>query len=427
MASVSEVLASIEGQRSLALEAFSNKTIREVMADHFKDVVFDEALEKRIYQFQIGYVNISRDYIEFFGSNLLGVHVIRFREADVLRFFDDVLDVDYDSLKADIRMTKTIDHNWKIAGDIFNLTLVYVIHKALTTPKNKETRERMAYNTALVFFYRCIAAILSDWIKYPTDPKIAQAAYANLSNKFLIKRLESWHQVMDYRAKELSGKEGLHRKRLEQLGSDDDMVRVINDSANRIRDMLLNYYAVFKKAHDQGDRLGVTSSTIKDADGQEVLKDTTRHVDGAITLIKEYLSDSTALSKDSLIRVVINLNSNTSYRMLRDTLTWMSANYQGKDFKLIDEFVTSSIVYSYHLIDSKLEPNRVKDLGYVLQQLKNFYLSTRSTDPDLMKIRGLAEQILKKAHGNISTPLMLATRTATILYITFRVLVGKRA
>ena len=44
---------------------------------------------------------------------------------------------------------------------------------------------------------------------------------------------------------------------------------------------------------------------------------------------------------------------------------------------------------------------RRKD-GHVLIQLKNLYLSTRSTDNDLLEIRVLGEKILKHANGEVS-------------------------
>lgn len=428
MATVAEVIRLIEGSQ-FALEASNIKalTVIEILDRHFKNVKINKDLGRRLYSFQIGYVDMSKDHMDFFGSNLLGVHVIRFREADVLRFFNEVLDIEYQDLESDIRSTDTINHTFKISGDIFNLTLVYLIHRCLSEKTlSEKDRYRLAFDTALIFFYRAVAAMLSAWFTYPADPKIAQAAYANLSNKFLIKKLGSWHKVMDYRASELISKNGVQYKKLVNLNNDLDLVDIINDGANSIKDMLKNYYAEFAKVHAQGEHIGITRTVGADVEGEMVVRDKLRSIDSYIAQAKQYLVDPHAFVRDDYIRVISDINRNTSPRLLKETLQWVSGHANGKEHKLIDDAVTRIIIYSFYLIDTRIEPSRTKDVGYTLLQLKNLYLSSRSVDPDLIMIRNLTDQILLKAHKELSSALLLATRTAFILYITFRVLAGNR-
>jgi len=427
MTSVTALVRTIEGPQ-FALEAKAGLSVIEVLDTFFKSIPITKALAKKVYQFQIGYINTSRDYVEFFGSNLLGVHVIRFREVDVLRFFNEVLEIEYDDLEAQIRETDIINHTFKISGDIFNLTLIYLVHRFLSE-KTLDERDKHwgAYNTGLVFFYRAMAAMLSAWFTYPADPKIAQAAYANLSYKFLIKKLGSWHKVMDYRSSELISKSGVQYQKLFKMNNDLDLVDVINDGANSIKDMLKNYYAEFAKVHAQGDKIGVTKITGFDLEGEEVVRDNIRNIDRSIAQGKKYLSDPTAFVRDDLIRVISDINRNTSPRLLKETLVWISGHANAKEYKLIDEAVTKIIIYSFFLINTRIESSHLNDVGYILVQLKNLYLSSRSTDDDLIKIRDLTDRIINKAHQDLSSPLLLATRTATILYITFRVLVGQRS
>ena len=402
-------------------------TVIQVLDTFFKDVKIDKALGRRLYQFQIGYVNTSREYVEFFGSNLLGVHVIRFRETDVLRFFNEVLEIDKDNLEAMVRQCDTINHEFIVSSDIFNLALMYLLHRVLSEKSiNDHDRTWMARNTALIFFYRAIAALLSAYFTYPADPKIAQAAYSNLSYKFLIKRLGSWHKVLAYRADELIAPSGTQFNKIKTLPMDSDLVELINSAANAMKDMVKNYYAEFAKVHAQGDRIGVTQTTGFDIEGEEVIRESVRGIDASIASIKKYMTDPAAFIRDDYIRVISDINKNTSQRLLKETLQWVCDNSSGKDFPLIDDAVSKIIIYSYYLIDTRIEPERRKDIAYVLIQLKNLYLSSRSTDEDLKHIRKQCDKILIKAHENLSVPLLLATRTALILYVTFRVMVGQR-
>ena len=56
-----------------------------------KDVVFDKAFIDRLYRYHTKFLNQSAEYLSFFASNLIGVHVVQFRVVDIQRFYHDVL------------------------------------------------------------------------------------------------------------------------------------------------------------------------------------------------------------------------------------------------------------------------------------------------------------------------------------------------
>lgn len=401
-------------------------TLLEVFDKAFEHVKFDANLARAFYRYQIGYLNKSKEHLEFFGGNLLGVQIIRFKDSDVLKIFDEILDVDYYSLTALIRQVPTINHEYKVSGDILNLSCMYAIHRFLNSPSLNDTqKQRAAYDVALIFFYRCVAAITSDWVKYPFDPKIAQAAYARLSNKHLIKKLGSWFKVMDYRANDLVDMGGIHRQSLVQFNDDVRIVYCINDSQGRVRDLLKNYYAEFIRVHKSGDSIATTQSTYLDADGEEVNAEKTKSVESYVTYMTNCVVDKNSFVREDLVGVINKLNNNTSMRMIRHTLTWMCDNYTHTMHKDISEFITLIIVHSMHLIQYNVVPKNPRDYPYILLSLKNLYLSTRSTDPELEKIRELGMKIVTAANGKCSASLLMSTRTSIILYITLRALTGK--
>lgn len=404
------------------------ESLKEVFDEHFSHVKFDLRLAKAIYQYQVAYVNTNHEHLEFFGSNLLGAHVVRFKDADVYRFFDQVVDVNYLSLLEDIRKVPTINHTFKISGDIFNLTLMYVVHRFMTqdTLPTKD-RDRAAYDTALIFFYRSIAALLSHYFKYPADPKIAQAAYANLSKKFLIKQLGSWSAVMDYRAKEFLDKKSVHHKELISFTDDERIVYAINDAQGRVKSLVKTYYAEFIKVHSEGERIGVSSSTFLDAEGEETVREKTRSTENYVAYMRQAIADEHTFIKDDLVGVIARLNTNTSFRMIRSTLLWMQQEQNNpKHSKDIFDFMSRVIVQSMHMIEYNMEPKHRRDYPYILHTLKNLYLSTRTVDPDIEKIRQIGFKIVSAHNRKASNSLKLSTRTCIILYITLRALVGQQ-
>ena len=402
-------------------------SLKEAFDEQFEHVVFDKKLAQLLYQYQFGFINRNREHLEFFGGNLLGVQVIRFKDSDVNKFYNEVLDVDYAALTEKVRDVSTIRHDYKISGDILNLTLMYVVHRCLTSVKmTADLRESAALNAALIFFYRCVCALTSDWFTYPADEKIAQRAFANLSNKHLIKKLGSWIKVMEYRAKDLIDKKGLHRKALERFVDDDSTVYAINDSQGRIKDLMKNYYAEFSIVHSAGENIAQTSSTVFDIDGEESLKEKTKSADSFVVHARHLITDPQGFIRDDIIEVIVEINVNTSFRTVKGVLEWFCKNYMDqKEHKSLDTFLEKVIMQTMHLIEYNIPLGRRKDYAYILQNLKNLYLSTRSTDSDLADIRSLGEDIVVKANGKMSKSLMMATRLSLILYISLRVLVSK--
>jgi len=398
-------------------------TLQEVLDEQFKETVFDKRFIDRVYKYQVAFVNRNSEHLEFFGSNLIGVHAIRFRVADTLKFYKDVADVDYTELERALKTVTTIVQEFKITSDALNLTLMYMIHRVLTSSKlTPSQKDRGVYDLALVFFYRCIAIRQSDYFHFPADPRIAQAAYGELSNKFLIKRVGSWKAVMEYRAKELIDPKGIHYNTLLLFKDDMGVTYAISDSENRIRDLYKNYYAVFHKTYTEGSRVSSTSATMLDVEGEEVMREKINSVEKYVTLTRQCVMDKLSFVKPELVSVVIDINANTSNRMLTHTLGWISESYNDpKWHNRIDTFLSLVVVHSFHLLN-ETGSSELKDYPSVLTTLKNLYLSTRSSDRELLEIRKEGEAIIKAANGKTNNSLGMATRTAVILYVTLRAL-----
>ena len=396
-------------------------TLKEAFDQSFEEVVFDKRLIDRMYRYQVAILNKNDEHLSFFGSNLIGVHSIQFRTSEILKFYNDVCDVNYSGLELAIRKVTTIVHDFAITGDIMNLTLMYMVHRILTSPKlTAAQRERGAYDTALVFFYRCIIIRQSEYFHFPADPKIAQAAYAELSNKFLIKKLGSWRGVMEYRAKDLIDPKGLHRSNLTLFTNDLATVYAISDSENRIRDLYKNYYKTFNEAYESGNRIAISSSTITDVEGVEKIKEKIKSTEQYVNYIRTAILDATGFVRPELVSVIIDINTNTSPRMLTSTLTWLSDSYNTPKWHgKIDEYIRLIVIQSFHLLN-ECGQSDLKDYASILIALKNLYLSTRSSDRDLLEIRKIGDELIKAANGRINGSLSKATRTATILYITLR-------
>lgn len=409
-------------------------TIKETLDELCRDVAFDKKLMDKVYRFQIWFLNLNREHVQFFGSNLIGVHTIRWRVyEDTGRFFREVLGLESEEVKQKCARITTINQSFATISDHLNLTLVYMLHRFLTSKDLKEVdRKRAAYDTALVFFYRCIAIRQSEYFKkFSADKRVAEAAYALLSRKFIIRQLGTWGKVMEYRAHAMiaekpDDEQQLHYKTLIDFTNDTKIAYVISDCENRIRDMYKKYTAVFYKAITAGSLVDISSSTIVDMEGIEKIKEKIKHVDSVLGFIQRTISDEHSFVRGDMIQIISDINSNTSTRMITQTLHWVSAeSSQPEHFKLIDQFVRLTVIHTFHLL-GEIGITSIEDIPYLLITLKNLYLSTRSTDKDLNEIRNLGSKIISKSSKSINSSLALATRTSLVLYIVLFALVAHR-
>lgn len=412
-------------------------TLAEVFNTHLGNTEFDGAMLKRVYKFQVGYITRNPDHTEFFAGNLIGTKRVMFTDRDVARFYDEVLDVDMYALIDDLRTCENINREFKISSDPLNQTLMYMMHRFLTTRVlNDKMRKSGAHQVALIFYYRCMAALLCDYFTYTADPEICQAAYSRLSNRFLIKQLGTWEKVMEYRATSFLDPDGgrAHEdkgtyQKILRFNNDQEIVEAINSGQGAIRSQVKEYYSVLVATKEERDAIGVTTSTYINAEGQESVRERLKGPDHYLEYLRSAIVEPSGFVNEGMVSIIAQINTNTSVRMIRSTLEWLSNAYSNPQLhKDVDRFITLVVIHSCHLIETQIKESDRSNYAVMLVQLKNLYLSSRSSDKDLLEIRKLGERLIKKSSKHkLGNSLIMATRTSVVLYITLRALVGKNA
>lgn len=402
-------------------------TLLKAFTGSFDHLKLDAKVAKQLYLYRVGLVTRSRDHMEFFGGNLLGTHRIWFKDVYVTEFFEGIFDTPYANVEEHVRKVTTINHTFKISGDVMNLTIMYLIHRFMRAPNLTETQRYNAiHDLAMIFFYRCLCIIISDQFNFTADPKVAQQAYANLSMKFLIKKLGTWNKLIDYRAKAfIDKKDSIHYKNVYAFDQDDEIVYAINDSQGRIKGIVKEYYSELVIVATGGDGVGINRSVVIDMEGDESLREKTPGPEVYVIYLRNTILDKPSFIRDDLLDVVSRSNSNTSKRSVREVLEWMSdKSVDATVFKEVDSFISRTMVLCVYYMDAQIEHKRRRDYVYVMKTLKDLFLSTRSVDPDLLLVREKGQDIVEKALGKLSDSLMKATRTAVIMYLCLRAMVG---
>lgn len=131
-------------------------------------------------------------------SNLLGVHTIRFYDSDRNRFFEDVLKVDEDYLFEMIKESGTINTDWAVAGDPYNLSTVYTLHRMMSKFADREIHAA-AVSLVTLLQFKFYSSIYYHFFPKPVDMAAADCVF-NAVVKFDIRRLGNWGLHMQERS-----------------------------------------------------------------------------------------------------------------------------------------------------------------------------------------------------------------------------------
>ena len=409
---------------SVALEASGNirtfNTIKETFNRVCGDVVFDERLARRMIEFQISFTSKNEDHIAFFGGVLTGVHIVRFTTTDMNRFFSDVLQINELELEDELHQLKAIVADRKVSGDVFNHTCLWCVHKFLNSNLKPAEARRAAQASALILNYRYLTSLLSWYFRFPANIEDAQAAYSRLTKKSAIKQYGSWNALLDARVADLLPPDGLHGKTTQEYSDDFAIIYALNDSQGRIRSMMKHLMGELIAAKHAGTKVRSTSSSIE-MDGESFLRDTSRGISGYTNYIFNVLPDEHTFIKEEIIGIITEALHTTPPQALHATLKWLCTNFKTNKGKEIDPFIEMVMLHSFaYLGDNRNVMRETTDIGKFIMRLKGVYMSPRSSNEHLMKMRDMSERFVKNAIPTRNPAIISSVKTSLMLYIVVR-------
>lgn len=394
-------------------------TIRSVFESECGHIKFDKHLAKKINAYGIAFTTKNEEHMTFFGGNTLGVQIVRFLPSDRDKWFD-MLDINDVSLEEKILELPTVNADFNVSSDVFNHTCMWLIHKFLNSPllNDKEKHEAMV-DCGLVLHYRFMTSFLYHYFHYPADPQVAEATYARLSNKYLIKQYGSWYATLRARCEDLISENGIHYQVLKEYKDDYRIIYLINDTQGRIRDMFKNLFSELLKTQAAGVKIS-SVSTVVEHDGVSILKDRTKNLHAYTRYLHSIVSDSGSFVKEDLVSVVAKIIHTMNPKHLRETLDWCSKNYRHAG-TTVEELIDLTMVHSFgYLQDNRNLLERSNDLPGLISRLRGVYMSSRSTDPELLKLRTVAEKIVKSATTTKNDSAIASVRTGLLCYLVLR-------
>lgn len=399
--------------------------IKEAMDEIFSKVKFDKQLLKKLIEFKINYIYKNDEHTDFFSHGVTGVNnKIYFTNNDFHKFYT-ILNIDPGRVGKAIRQSKTFNHEWKLEGDEYNQITIYVAHRFLISSElSKAEQITGATEGILLFLLRSISAIITDRFIYPADPGVANLTFEKLSNKFLIKQLGSWYEVLKYRASEVVKQEGLHYQTLIDYDDDIKVRYILTDTQTHVSSLVKNIYAEHMLNSKAGERIKVRTMTNLDMEGVDSFNDQVGGIEESIRYVISNIPDKNGFINQSLIVVVTNILPTANEKLIKEVLTFISDNfYDTTQNETIKLFVQSSIRYSLNYInDNGLIKEYGKNLAGLLKKVKGAINSSRSSDPELLTLRDLGEMVVRSSLKRVNDQVVNNTRTAVILYLSMKAL-----
>lgn len=397
------------------------KSISAVFNEEAAHVTIDSALVNEIIQYERRWINGREENIQFFGGVLMGTPTIVFTPADRHRWFDDVVGIDDLMLRKSLHNLPTINPKFKVSSDEFNQCCMWLVHKLVTDTKlNAKLKESGCVAVLRVMHYRFLTSLMFKYFRYPPNREIMEATYAALSRKFSLKQYGSWSKLIDSRCYDIIDRSKKSYRVLYSYNNDKDIVDVINDVQGRIREVIKKMYRVFIDTYNSASKIQ-TRKDMFEHEGELKIRDLVRKASAYNRYIHVVTPDKTTFIRPELTNVILDAVHTANSRAFTLTLEYMSDNYdKDKSVKpLIDETLL-------HLFDFLNDNREIEQSGaryaIIISRLKAIYMSNRSTDSSLLKMRELGNKIAKKSLKTTNDSLIASVRNAVMLYLVLRTL-----
>lgn len=418
--SFNTLAAVIPIRQGIAIESgidFKYKTLIDAFANVAGKHEPDLKMCKRVIKYSVELA--SRDeHLTFYGGNLLGTDRIRMLPSDRDRWFDEVLAIDEEYLKECVHSVPSINTDWVVTSDVFNLSVVWFLYHcfAKMNPKDKTVQQAIT-ESIVVLQFKFLSSIYSNYFGKPVDYEAAEATYAALTMKFNIKRLGSWGALMRERADAMTNKDSPHHHMLQKFDNDDEILYFLTDLQTRTRKTIKDQYKVLDKVRRGNLRIQTTNQTME-LDGDKIIRDQVSAYNTAKRYLLDVSGNESSFIKNELVNVILDIMNTVSKQAFLDLLQSISNLPTGKARDEMEEIMSDTLHHAFDYIVK----NRIKfnDAGYILVKLRALYML--SNDPKLDKIRKKVELFAKRNSHLRASAALASARTSIMLYFLLRAL-----
>jgi len=398
------------------------KDVKSFFSYWLRDIKFDEKLFKELQNFRLSWATKTDEYVEFLGSNLLGVHNIVFSSLDDDALLSIFKISDLKELQEDFYKVEGINKKFKIASNVIYHMLIYTAHRFITNSKlKKNVQYGGAREACLIMQYRMFSSFYYHYFKYLVDPNIAQTVYEKLSHKYLIKQLGSWQEVFDYRVKKCLEKSSPFYKRLVRLTTE-DAVRIIIDIQTKLRSNVISIYKILVEVVNNKEAMNTVDATFTGGENNEKQVRDVDSLNKYVNIMKQITYSPNDFIDHDLVTVVVSLFPNIKEDLITKFLVCMTEERINKPknyYPLLEKMIYINLEYlqrwNVNISDRSTIPK-------ALVMVRNYWSSSKVKNKDMDEIKNYLRRMAKVCTGKRTSWLVNSLSIAFVTYVFLRML-----
>jgi len=314
----------------------------------------------------------------------------------------------------DTNKLKDIDPTRNVSSNATYLSLVYLMYKFAQTKDAKLTEEAIR-ELHFIFTIKALGSMFYRFFSYNLDVATAKASYEKLSNRFIIKKVGSWHKVIDYRAGDVLPN-GVYYDRLYNLNTI-EATKIVAGIHGGFKSMLIYIFGVITEVIKERSAIS-TTSIIESMEDGDAIRDDVDSPSLFINYISSIITHPNDVINSDYIHLIVVVSKNITDDNLKEVIRYFSINYDHKNDYILKQIIEQSIGY----LRSKGVMHPAKDIIKALNLLRGYW---SSGNVENKKLKDDIKVICYKATGRKTSWLLSSLTISTILYLYLRSILRK--
>lgn len=370
-----------------------------------------------------------------FSGQHLGVHPVAFIPSDYNALFD-IFRIHKKDVELKIKEIDSIDKNFNVISDPFNVLCIWLCHLAPIYIKDKRVCHNFMANVLRYFHYRIFCSVVNNSFKHGANPAIAEATLLQLTKKSDVIRLGNWNAVIESHIEKILDPNDRFYETIKNGYPDDMFLRVISENQTSLRQKLVTYANTYYEVYKAGDSVGSSSAIAENDEGEKILAQTASVIDSASSAMISELLNVNTFVHDVSINDVAGLFTTISPKMLKlalmrinETAVLQSTSKKFDETKKDKDGIIFIGVRGLvlEIIRSMIRICRVRRINMgnkaqVFEKMKDAYSASRQLDPDILAIKRSVALLVDSFNITVNQASQSALRLGVIYYIIYRTL-----
>lgn len=377
------------------------------------------------------------DHTDFLSSNLLGVHRLVFSRDDDERLLRDVFNTSISKILNESRILN-IPKDFKLANNPVYITLIIFMYKIYQEYNLKDfgitnvnkfeyVKGKNIYLDGLVnlfriFSYKCLSSIINHYCKFQTDEAIARAVYEKLTDKYLIKKLGSWEELINYRSNNILPN-GIFTDKIIELDTE-NLIYVIQGIKGRYNEIIQNIFVILMEVYENKERILSTKQVIKDGeDGEDKLNDVINTNLKYTQYIKSIINRPETFIDFRLINYIQNLLSNLNKEKFQLILELISnSNYSSRPE---DDYLEGIMSCSFSYLNIKgINHDFDRQLHTSMKLLRGLWSAGNIKDVTALETKKMVLEMVQDVLGTTNKNVVPVLAMGFLLYVYAKAIKG---